>query len=149
LLLVEDNELLARSLKRALTHAEFDVTVMHNFGDAQQLLQPALAGTAAPYALGIFDIDLPDGDGTELAEQMLASGVVRDAIFYSGCADARRLQRARNIGEVVKKGNDLVGFLNLLRDQKTLDPDRLDGHDLSGRAPGPALPAESTLRQWQ
>ena len=122
LLLVEDNELLARSLKRALTQADFDVTVVHNLGDALRLFQLATPDSASPYALGVFDIDLPDGDGTELAEQLLASGVVRDAVFYSGCADARRLQRARGIGEVVKKGNDLVGFLTVLRDQKPQEP---------------------------
>lgn len=52
--------------------------------------------------LGVFDVDLPDGDGVELAQELLRVGQVKAVVFYTG----RPVNRAADVGTVVTKGSD-------------------------------------------
>lgn len=53
-------------------------------------------------SLGVFDVDLPDGDGVELAQELLRAGQIRAVVFYTG----RPVTRAADVGAVVTKGSD-------------------------------------------
>lgn len=52
--------------------------------------------------LGVFDVDLPDGDGVELAQELLKTGQVGAVVFYTG----RPMNRAADVGAIVTKGSD-------------------------------------------
>ena len=95
MLLVDDEPTLARALVRLLRRDGYDVSMAASCGEAR-----ALSGR---YSVGIFDIDLPDGDGLSLAEELLASSVVRRAVFFSGTTNAQVRVRAGNIGPFIDK----------------------------------------------
>jgi hypothetical protein len=64
--------------------------------------------------MGIFDIDLPDGDGVELARLLKFRGVVSRVVFYTACAHLPRLARARDMGPVFTKSGSLSSLLDAL-----------------------------------
>jgi DNA-binding response OmpR family regulator len=57
-----------------------------------------------PCDLGIFDVELPDGNGIELAKALLDSGVIRAVVFYTGSV----VEEATSIGPVITKGDDMA-----------------------------------------
>jgi DNA-binding response OmpR family regulator len=106
LLLVEDDLLLARALQRTL------------FTRGIRARHVARCATAAalggPFRVGVFDIDLPDGDGVELARLLLFRGVVSRVLFYTACAQPARLARARDLGPVFSKSGNLNPLMEVL-----------------------------------
>ena len=107
MLLVEDNAPLARSLARFFSHPEGAVTVAGSRGEADTL------GSTC-FDVGIFDLELPDGDGASLATNLLERGTIQRAIFYSGCSDGARVARARLLGPVVNKGSGVQALVAAL-----------------------------------
>jgi DNA-binding response OmpR family regulator len=95
LMLVEDEPTLARALVRLLRRSGYDVTLATSCEEAQRLL-----GT---FSVGVFDIDLPDGDGVELAERVRRNGMVRRLVFFSGTPVAKKRVRALGLGPFVEK----------------------------------------------
>ena len=71
-------------------------------------------GLKGPFGIGVFDIDLPDGDGVELARLLMFRGVVSRVIFYTACAHSSRLARARDLGPVFTKSGNLTPLLEAL-----------------------------------
>jgi DNA-binding NarL/FixJ family response regulator len=59
------------------------------------------------FAVGVFDLDLGDGNGVEVATHLLASGQVSRCIFFSGGASAPVMARARALGPLVSKGDGI------------------------------------------
>ncbi len=109
LLLVEDDLLLARGLERTLQLK--GVRVRHA---SRCALAALLTG---PFPVGVFDIELPDGCGVELARLLAKRGVVGSVVFYTACTDPQRLARARELGHVFVKSANLHSLLELpLRD---------------------------------
>lgn len=53
--------------------------------------------------VGVFDVELPDGDGVELAEEILAAGALKFVVFFTGGGD----KRGSVVGPVVYKGDDM------------------------------------------
>lgn len=106
LLLVEDDLLLARALQRSL------------FSRGIRARHVARCATAAalggPFLVGVFDIDLPDGDGVDLARLLLFRGVVSRVLFYTACAQPARLERARDLGVVFCKSGNLNPLMECL-----------------------------------
>lgn len=68
LLLVEDDELISRSLGQALTRLGNSVEVFASCRDARAALQ------GAPFDLVVLDLGLPDGDGLSLLEEIRRRG---------------------------------------------------------------------------
>jgi DNA-binding response OmpR family regulator len=95
LLVVEDNPVLARPLARFLAQSGYTVQHADRCASAR--------AAVGPFDVGVFDILLPDGSGIDLCTELLASGTVDAAVFYTGIVDAALLQQAAYIARVVKK----------------------------------------------
>lgn len=106
LLLVEDDLLLARALQRSLV-----ARGIHARHVARCATAAALRG---PFKVGVFDIDLPDGDGVELARLLMLRGIVNQVIFYTACSQPQRLARARDLGTVFVKSSHLSSLMDVL-----------------------------------
>jgi ActR/RegA family two-component response regulator len=106
LLLVEDDLLLARAVQRSLVVRGIRARHVSRCATA--------AALKGPFAMGVFDIDLPDGDGVELARLLTFRGVVSRVVFYTACAHLPRLARARDMGPVFTKSGNLSSLLEAL-----------------------------------
>ena len=94
-MLVEDEPTLARALVRLLRHGGFDVALATTCAEARRL--------PGSFSVGIFDIDLPDGDGIDLARQLRLDGIVRRIVFFSGTVAPRKRVHALGLGPLVEK----------------------------------------------
>lgn len=103
LLLVEDEAALSRALVRLLRRRSYEIVQASSAAAAR-----AVTGT---FRLGVFDIDLPDGDGVGLAEDLLRASVVERAVFFSGTREPERQRRAEKVATLVDKGD---GFAQLM-----------------------------------
>lgn len=106
ILLVEDDLCLARSVVRQLKVRGIGVRHCASVKEAEL--------SSGPFRVGVFDIDLPDGDGVSLAGRMLRRGQVIRAVFNTGCSDGERLSAARKLGMVFEKSETLPLVSNLL-----------------------------------
>ncbi|HEV7799446.1 MAG TPA: response regulator transcription factor [Burkholderiales bacterium] len=68
-LLIEDDSMLARGIRAALSHSGYDVEVAPTAESALRLAR------AAAFNIGILDLGLPDRDGLELLSDMRREGV--------------------------------------------------------------------------
>jgi DNA-binding response OmpR family regulator len=95
LLMVEDDPEMARTVERVLARYGHRSTVVRCAAEADAV--------SDVYDCGLFDIDLPDGNGVELAERMLDRGQLTAAVFFSACTDPDLLERAGTVGVFVAK----------------------------------------------
>ena len=86
---------MGRSMVRELEQVGFDVTLVRSFVRALDV--------RATFEMAVFDIDLDDGSGVELAARMRDSGTVRSPVFFTGTTNDAILDRATSIGPVVLK----------------------------------------------
>jgi DNA-binding response OmpR family regulator len=106
LLVVEDDVTVARALSRTLARRGFSVAVARSCRAALLLAQT--------YDFAVLDLDLPDGNGVDLARQLLDTGKVPGVMFFSGSSDQALLARAQRIGSVVTKASGTSEVLALL-----------------------------------
>jgi DNA-binding response OmpR family regulator len=95
LLVVEDDVTVARALSRTLARAGFSVACARSCGAARALPQS--------FDAAILDLDLPDGNGVDLARTLMSSGKVPTVLFFTSCTDGALLARAARMGTVVMK----------------------------------------------
>jgi CheY-like chemotaxis protein len=95
LLLVEDNGAVGRAIAKSLRARGHAVTLVHGCADART--------SSGYFDVGIFDISLPDGDGIQLCEQLLAEHRIGGALFCSGSIDDLLLERAQETAPVISK----------------------------------------------
>jgi DNA-binding response OmpR family regulator len=106
LLVVEDDVAVARALSRTLARRGFSVAVARSCAAARALRQR--------FDVAILDLDLPDGNGVDLAREMSARASVSTILFFTGSSDAAVLARARRIGTVIMKSAGTSQILALL-----------------------------------
>ncbi|MEI9935657.1 MAG: response regulator [Pseudomonadota bacterium] len=106
LLVVEDDVTVARALSRTLARAGFSVAVARSCSAARSLAQS--------FDFAILDLDLPDGNGVDLARALMTSGKVPSVLFFTSSTDAAVLARARRMGSVVTKSLGTSPILALL-----------------------------------
>jgi DNA-binding response OmpR family regulator len=94
-LVVEDDRLARRMLFRALAVRGYRVTMVATIAEARAV--------AASYDIGIIDGELPDGNGVDLAIDLLGRGVIGRAIFFTATDDHELLASASTLGPVVRK----------------------------------------------
>jgi DNA-binding response OmpR family regulator len=117
-LVVEDDPLVARSLARTLLRQGLDVQVVASCAEARMM--------DGLFDLGIFDIELPDGFGTNLARELVLSATVRGVLFYTGASYQPLLRRAWQLGEVVPKESGVQVLLSAIQVQLTRPRPRFD-----------------------
>jgi DNA-binding response OmpR family regulator len=105
-LVVEDYPPLATVLAIGVGRLGYEVV---RVGSAQRAR--ALAGD---WDCAIVDIDLPDGCGVELAEELLRSGRASGVVFYTATRDQARRARAAEFGAVVDKAEPLQALLDVM-----------------------------------
>lgn len=98
ILLVDDDFLVRRAVRRRLEAEGFAVTAAATGDDASRL-----AACTDPFEVGVFDLDLPDAHGVELARALLSRGQVRRAVFFSATTDPRERAAATAHGRFVPK----------------------------------------------
>lgn len=113
-LIVEDDPVVARSIARRLLREGYTVSL------AQTCRAARAAG--AGFQVGILDLDLPDGSGADLADELLRLGSLRGVVFYTGSLDSAERQRASIFGPVVDKGQELEEVIALLGPFPTVPP---------------------------
>ncbi len=91
-LLVEDDRLLADSLREYLRDAGFLVTVANSFSQAVDLLE------RKRFDVYVLDINLGDGDGIDLLEDLRHFKDDTPTIFISALTDVRTITRGFNAG---------------------------------------------------
>jgi len=66
------------------------------------------------FDFAILDLDLPDGNGVDLAGALFEKGVMPSVAFFTSSIDSELLARAHRIGTVVKKSHgagELLPFI--------------------------------------
>lgn len=103
-LLVEDDPELARTVERILVRYGHVTHAVSTVGAADAV--------AESFDCAILDLDLPDGSGVSIAEQLLDRGQVGAVVFFSACTEADIVARATALGPFVPKS---AGTSDLLR----------------------------------
>jgi DNA-binding response OmpR family regulator len=98
-LIVEDEPAVGRALARTLRKEGYHVDVARTHADSLTFF--------GEYDCGVFDIELPDSDGVDLAESLASRGIVKFVVFFSGMSDPAAEQRARGRGMYVHKSEGI------------------------------------------
>lgn len=103
LLHVENDPLVARALARLLRIHGYEVGTVLSYAEGRALTER--------YEIGLFDIDLGDGDGVELAQHMKQCGLVEHILFFTARSDTDTAARASTIGPVISKTSEIDAVL--------------------------------------
>jgi ActR/RegA family two-component response regulator len=95
-LVIDDDRILLEVVKRLLARAGLDVTAVPSAAQARARTER--------FQVGVFDIELGGECGVDLAAEMVGSGQVQAAVFFTGGASDAKLARATRLGPVVSKG---------------------------------------------
>jgi len=136
ILVVEDDVLVSRAISRVLAHLGWEVIAAPSCLAARAL--------ACRFDLGVFELELIDGSGIELAQAMLDVGQVDFAVFFTAELDTRVLGQARRVGPLVKKSEGAEALVPVVVGH--IDPvgGRSSGIRLTAaEAPVAARPAKS------
>lgn len=110
ILLVDDSEIVVESLRRWLERDGYRVVVASSCAEVRTV------AAKHRFAAHIFDLELRDGHGVEMALWLQKEGHFAETIFYTGHSlGSALLERAREVGHVVAKGEDPNGLMGLLR----------------------------------
>jgi CheY-like chemotaxis protein len=113
-LIVDDDPVVARSIARRLIREGYTVSLAQTCRGAR-----ALGGG---FHVAVLDLDLPDGNGTMLADDLLRYGAVGQVLFYTGCLDPAQRERAEQLGTVIDKTCELSDVLAALGPFPTIAP---------------------------
>lgn len=116
ILFVENDNLVARAVERVLRSNGLRVQHIQSCRAARKAVELLKAGDVAPFDLGIFDVDLDDGNGVALAAELLATGLVRRSVFFTACSDDSVKDQATNLGRVVSKSLGVGALVVTLRE---------------------------------
>ena len=106
LLIVEDEPAIGRALVRAFQKEGYVVDVARTHADSLAFQET--------YECGVFDIELPDSDGVDLAISLRTRGVVKEIVFFSGMSDGKSEARARARGAYVHKSEGITRLRNVI-----------------------------------
>ena len=92
LLLLEDHELLAAGVRHAIASMPFEVSHAKSVSEAREMI------SRREFHLGVFDLQLPDGDGIEFSAELRHNGVALPTVLVSGMLNGLEVQRACELG---------------------------------------------------
>ncbi len=96
-LVVDDSRPLRLVIKRMLERQGMVVTTAGS--------RAAGLAQTGHFVVGVFDLDLGDGTGVEVAAHLLGTGQVLHCVFFSGGASEPVMERARELGSLLSKGD--------------------------------------------
>lgn len=102
-LIVDDDPVVARSIARRLLREGYSVSLAQTCRGAR--------ASGSGFQVAILDLDLPDGSGVDLADELLRLGAVRGVVFYTGSLDGALRDRALGFGAVVDKTCELEAVI--------------------------------------
>lgn len=106
ILVVEDDPAMARAIARVLEHRGMSVVVARSCKEAE--------AADGGFDAGVFDIDLPDGNGLDLARLLLATGAVAMATFHSGESSVEIRLEASELGSFCSKSQGIHALCSAL-----------------------------------
>jgi two-component system, OmpR family, KDP operon response regulator KdpE len=109
ILVVEDYPPLAKVIAIGLRRHGHEV-------DRAGTLRRALE-MAGVHELAILDVDLPDGSGIDLAEELIDSERVRRVVFFSASREPDAKLRALKLGPYVDKNETVEALLALVEEE--------------------------------
>lgn len=115
ILFVENDSLVARSVERVLRRNGLRIQHIATCRAARKAVELLKAGDVVPFELGIFDVDLDDGNGVALAAELIESGLVRRSVFFTASSDESLKHRANDLGCVVPKSSGVAALLDTVR----------------------------------
>lgn len=68
------------------------------------------------FDIGVFDIELSDGNGADLAASLLASGLVEHVVFFTATTFGPYLRQAVAVGQVIYKRDGVEALIPALAD---------------------------------
>jgi CheY-like chemotaxis protein len=113
-LIVEDDPVVARSVARRLLREGYVVSLAGTCRAAR--------AAGADFHLALLDLDLPDGSGVDLADELLRQGATRQVVFYTGSLDREQRERARAFGALIDKSQSVEEVIALLEPMPTAPP---------------------------
>jgi DNA-binding response OmpR family regulator len=136
---VEDDRALARALARLLRSYGHDVYVAATCAEAR----------SAPgrFSLGVFDIDLPDGNGVDLAQERSAAGAVKRVVFFTGSVEATERARASGLGPCITKGRGVAVLRIAIENALNEVSHQVVGSDEQVIRPTSTAPPPSTIKR--
>jgi DNA-binding response OmpR family regulator len=137
-ILVEDDPELARTVERVLARYGHATSVAKSVAAAE-----ALTGS---FDCGILDIDLPDGNGVELAARLLDAGQLGAVVFFSASTDPDVIAQARELGPFVSKAAGTRELERALADAASRAVRQVAGSD-GAPAPGPRRSKSGSRRK--
>ncbi len=91
-LLLEDNETLAKHLKAGLELANFKVTLATTLSEARKCL------FKEKFSILLFDVNLPDGNGFELCQEVIEAQLDAPVIFLTAKTDEESAVEGLSLG---------------------------------------------------
>jgi DNA-binding NtrC family response regulator len=122
LLIVDDEPTTSRALGRVLRTAGHSVTVAGSCASARTLQDR--------FDCAVLDIDLGDGSGIDLANELISRGSIGRVVFYSGTMDDAVLERVSCTGPLVMKAEPVARLLEEV--ERVLEQGRGCGAPKSG-----------------
>lgn len=107
LLLLEDEMALAQAAIRSLTHSGFDVVHAATCDDALR--------STRHFDVGVFDVNLPDGNGLDVAMRLKNECRVARIVFFTASVEPTTLVEAERLGPVVRKSDGLDALCRAVR----------------------------------
>jgi DNA-binding response OmpR family regulator len=98
-LIVEDDPVVARSIARRLLRVGYTVSLAGTCRAAR--------AAGGGFHVAVLDLDLPDGSGAALADELSRVGAARSIVFYTGSTDQAQRERAQRCGQLIDKSQDL------------------------------------------
>jgi DNA-binding response OmpR family regulator len=104
-LVIEDDPTVARALRRAL---EVQSVACEIAGSAKEVRE-----IKRTFKLAIVDVNLPDGNGIDLYDELLSEKRVGAGIFFTATDDEQDKQRATLLGPVIPKSEGVEAAVNI------------------------------------
>lgn len=98
-LIVDDDPVVGRAIARRLLREGYTVSLAQSCRSAR--------ASGKGFHVAVLDLDLPDGNGADLADELLRLGAVRNVVFYTGSLDAAQRARAGCFGNLVDKARQV------------------------------------------
>ncbi len=98
-LVIEDDPAVARAIRRALGVVSLDCDVKSSAAEVRE--------ATGRYHVAIVDVNLPDGNGIDLYDELQRKALVRSGIFFTATENEDDKARASLIGTLIPKSEGI------------------------------------------